>query len=92
MLQIPGECVERVTSSLPVVLGWRNRRRRTMAALPITKGCYDSRIAELRQQLNLLHLQCWQGGLSEELEDLIQQQIRRVSSYLWALYAETEED
>jgi hypothetical protein len=91
MLQIPGECVERVTSSLPVVLGWLNRRR-TMAALPITKGCYDSRIAELRQQLNLLHLQCRQGGLSEELEDLIQQQIRCVSSYLWALYAETEED
>jgi len=63
-----------------------------MAALPISNGCYDGRVAELRQQLNLLQLQSRQGGLSEELEDLIQQQIRCVSAYLWALYAETEED
>jgi hypothetical protein len=36
--------------------------------------------------------QCRNGGLSEELEDLLQQQIRCAHAYLWALYAEIEED
>ncbi|MFM1811407.1 MAG: hypothetical protein RLZZ336_345 [Cyanobacteriota bacterium] len=63
-----------------------------MAAVPITRGCYDRRVAELRQQLGQLQQQCRQGGLSEELEDLLQQQIRCAHAYLWALYAEIEED
>lgn len=63
-----------------------------MPALPVSRGCYDQRVAELRWQLGLLQHQCRQSDLSEELEDLLQHQIRCVRSYLWALYAESEED
>jgi hypothetical protein len=91
LLQIQGGCVERWIDLWSAVLGCTIRPR-TMAAVPITRGCYDRRVAELRGQLGLLQQQCRQGGLSEELEDLLQQQIRCAHAYLWALYAEMEDD
>jgi len=90
-LQIPVKCVECFSGNRPTVLGC-SIRQRAMTAVPVTRGCYDRRVAELRRQLGLLQQQCRQGGLSEELEDLLQQQIRCAHAYLWALYAEIEED
>ena len=62
------------------------------APLPITTSCYGERLRELKQQLHLLEHQCQFGGLSEELEDLLHQQIRSLYASLWALHAETEQD
>ena len=58
----------------------------------VTTDCYSDRITHLRHQLELLQSQCRHGGWSEELEDLLQQQIRIVYAALWALHAEVEQD
>ena len=60
--------------------------------LPITTECYRARIAQLERQLHLLKHQVQQANHSEELEDLLQQQIRTVSASLWSLHAEVEQD
>ena len=60
--------------------------------LPITTSCYSERLAELRQQLSMLEQQCCSGELSEEMEALVQQQIRALYAALWAIHAETEDD
>lgn len=60
--------------------------------LPITTDCYAERLSELRGQLQRLQQQSRQGGWSEELEDLMQQQIRALHASLWALQAELEQE
>mgnify|MGYP006272505839 CR=1 FL=1 len=60
--------------------------------VPITTECYRDRIAQLTRQLQLLHHQLRQDHISEELEDLLQQQMRTVSASLWSLHAEVEQD
>lgn len=62
------------------------------SSLPITTTCYSQRLRELKRQLHLLEQQCRSGGLSEELEDLLRQQIRGLHASLWAIHAETEQD
>lgn len=62
------------------------------SSLPVTTSCYRDRLHELKQQLKLLQHQCRDGGLSEELEDLMHQQIRGLYASLWAIHAETEQD
>jgi len=60
--------------------------------LPITTDCYAMRLDELQGQLQRLQQQSRQGGWSEELEDLMQQQMRELRAALWALQAEIEQD
>lgn len=61
-------------------------------SVPVTTTCYSDRLQELKQHLRLLEQQSNNGGLSEEMEDLIHQQIRVLYASLWALHAETEQD
>jgi hypothetical protein len=63
-----------------------------MAFLPVSTTCYSDRVAELRRQLGLLERQRLQGGISEELEDLFNREIRRLYAFLWAIHAELEEE
>jgi hypothetical protein len=63
-----------------------------MAALPVTTTCYAERLCELRDQLKLLRQQCLCRGLSEELENLLNQQIRCIQASLWSIHAEMEDD
>jgi hypothetical protein len=60
--------------------------------LPITTSCYSQRLEELRSQLTLLEQQCQSGQHSEEMEAVLQHQIRSLYASLWALHAETEDD
>lgn len=60
--------------------------------LPITTTCYRTRLNELKQQLQLLEQQSRRQDLSEELENLLHQQIRGLYAALWAIHAETEQD
>jgi hypothetical protein len=62
------------------------------AFLPVCTDCYRERVRELRQQVALLKRQCRLGGLSEELEDLMNQQVRHLHAAIWALHAELESD
>lgn len=60
--------------------------------LRITTSCYSQRLAELRAQLDQLERQYTSGNLSEDMESLVQGQIKRLYASLWAIHAETEHD
>jgi len=60
--------------------------------VPVSTDCYRERMQELKQQLAVLKRQCHDGGHSEELEDLLNQQVRHLHAALWALHAELEQD
>lgn len=73
-------------------MGWWLLTAPAMTALPVTTTCYRDRLNELNQQLKLLQHQRLHHGLSEELENLLNQQIRCIQSYLWSIHAEMEDD
>ena len=61
-------------------------------SLPVTTNCYAQRVQDLRFQLRQLQSQYRSGSTSEELEALVQLQIRQLHATLWALHAEVEQD
>lgn len=73
-------------------MGWYPLTAPVMAALPVTTTCYEERLSELNEQLKLLQQQGTRCGLSEDLENLLAQQIRAIQSSLWSIHAEMEQD
>lgn len=62
------------------------------APLPITTDCYRTRVRELKQLLQQLQHQARSHKHGEEMDALLNHQIRSLYASLWALHAELEED
>ena len=60
--------------------------------LPITTDCYRTRVVELKHMLQELQHQARSRKHGEELDALLNRQIRSLYASLWALHAELEED